>query len=81
MNKKQAQNLSEDIRKQLDDRSFIDNVYLSIKGIGTKVFKECKCDQLEGWLFIWTKNDTFLMEEEDIGDFVLIDANLAPSLI
>jgi len=82
MTSRQARNLSDDIRKELtDDSYFTDNIYLSIKNVGTKSFKNCKCDRLDGWLFIWTKDDTFLVRESEAGDFLIIDTNPSPPLI
>jgi hypothetical protein len=75
MNAKEAQNFSVDILKELDDTSFSDSLYFSIRNVGTKVFRQCKYDQIEGWLFIWTKQEVFFMKESDLGDFVVIDAN------
>jgi hypothetical protein len=81
MTSKQAHNFSEDVRKELDEKSFISNIYLSIRGVGNKIFKHCTYDSLEGWLFIWTPEENFVAKESDIGDFVIVDANQTPSLI
>jgi hypothetical protein len=75
MNSKEAKNFSEDIAKELNDFSYIDSVYISVKGVGTKVFKRCKCDQIDGWLFVWTPTESFYTLETDLGDFIIIDAN------
>jgi hypothetical protein len=82
MTRKQAQNFSEDIKSELGDEDYYDDIYLSIKNVGTKMFKKCCYDQIDGWLFIWTQSDTFVAKESEIGDFVIVDsAHSALSLI
>lgn len=75
MNKTTAKNFSEDIRKQLTVDCFSDTIYLSIRNVGTRAFKNCKCDRIDGWLFIWTGEENFYVEETELGDFVFIDAS------
>jgi hypothetical protein len=81
MNLKEARNFSEDARKELDSYSFTDDVYLSIKNVGTKAFRHCSYDQLDGWLFIWTPTESFFVKESEMGDFLIIDAQLNATLI
>ena len=77
MNSRDAQRFSDDIRKELDENSFVDNIYMSVKHVGTKVFRNCKCDQIDGWIFIWTQTETYTVKESDMGDFVIIDTNMS----
>lgn len=80
MNRLNANKLMIDLGKELSEDTFVDNIYLSIRNVGTKVFKKCKFERLEGWIFIWTQDDSFCVKEKDLGDFLVIDTD-SPSLI
>lgn len=51
------------------------NVYLSIKGIGTKVFHDATSQIIDGWLFIWSREETFCVSMEEVGDLVCINVD------
>jgi hypothetical protein len=72
MTRKQAQNLMEDLGKNLTPSDFSESVYLSIKGVGTKTFRKCAYYEVDGFTFIWTKEDTYIISKEELGEFVII---------
>jgi len=72
MTLKQATNLKEDIGKNIRPFDYCEDVYLSIKGIGNKSFRNCTYLESEGWLFIWTESESFIINTNDIGDFIFI---------
>jgi len=72
MNRKQAEHLLTDLRKSLQPRDYCEDVYLSIKGAGSKSFKSCSYFDAENWLFIWTPDDSFVFDKREIGDFVFV---------
>jgi hypothetical protein len=61
-----------DIGKSLSEEHYIEDVYLSINGVGTKVFKKCAYHEAEGYTFIWTKEEKFLISKKEMGDYVVI---------
>jgi hypothetical protein len=75
MTLKQAQNLLTDLRKSLQIRDYCEDLYLSIKDVGTKVFRSCAYFETESWVFIWTIDDSFVFSKKLIGDFVLVHPN------
>lgn len=80
MNRTNANKLMADLGKEMNHASFTDNIYLSIRNVGTRVFKNCKFESLEGWMFIWTRDDSFCVKEKDLGDFLVIDTD-SPVLV
>lgn len=56
--------------KNLTSQDFCDTLYLSIKNVGTKTFRSCSFHQEDDYLFIWTKNENFLLNRREIGDFI-----------
>lgn len=68
----EATDLMLDWGKNLLPKDFCETLYLSISGIGTKTFKSCSFHQQDDFLFIWTKNENFLINRNEIGDFVAI---------
>lgn len=80
MTKKQAENFCFDVAKNLNDEDFSETLYISIKNKGTKVFRNCKHDRIDGWIFFWSREETYFVKEKDIGDFVIVEKNMAPTL-
>jgi len=74
MNRKQAENLLVDLRKSLEPRDYCEDVYLSIRGVGSKSFKSCAYFDSEHWLFLWTPDDSFVFDKREVGDFVFVPA-------
>ena len=72
MTKKQANNLMSDLRKELTSTDFCETLYVSINGIGTKIFKECAYHECDGYTFIWTSDESFLIDKKDCGDFIVV---------
>lgn len=72
MTRKQAERLMEDISQELTVLDFCEDIYLSIKDVGSKVFKKCAYHEAEGYTFIWTENEKYLISKKEIGDHVII---------
>jgi len=72
MTKKQALQLQQDWGKHLSPNDYNQTLYLSIKGIGTKVFKECYYHEQDNYMFVWTKNESFIAKKQELGDFVAV---------
>jgi hypothetical protein len=72
MNRKQAENLLVDLRKNLQPRDYCEDVYLSLRGVGSKKFKSCAYFETETWLFIWTPDDSFVINKTEVGDLVFV---------
>lgn len=75
MTKAQAQRLMDDLGENLIPEDYCEDLYISIKNVGTKTFKQCSYYECEGYAFIWTLTDKFLISKKEIGDFVLIPKN------
>ncbi len=71
MTAKQAQNLLQDLRKSLDHEDYCVDIYVSIKGVGSKSFKSCAYFETDRWLFVWLKDESFVLDRKKIGDFVM----------
>ena len=72
MNLSQANNLQKDISKDISECDFVNDIYLTVKGIGTKVFRDCAFHETDDWIFIWTTSESFLINRKKIGDHVLV---------
>ena len=79
MTKVQANRFLLDIRSKLDAEDYYQTVYISIRNVGNRSFKDACCQSLEGWLFVWTKGDSFCVLEKDLGDFVCADITTMPT--
>jgi hypothetical protein len=75
MTRKQAQLLLDDWTYAIEEKDLCENIYVSIKSVGTKVFKKCCYHETENYIFIWTKEDKFLINKKELGDFVIIPQN------
>lgn len=71
MTRKNACKLRDDIGKSLCDDDYNEDVYLSIKHVGTKTFQKCVYHEVENWIFIWTREDSFMVDRKDLGDMVI----------
>ena len=72
MTHQQATDLMLDWGKNLLPVDFCETLYLSIRGVGTKTFKSCSFHQEDDYLFIWTKTENYLLNRNEIGDFVAV---------
>jgi hypothetical protein len=75
----QAHRFLGDIRSNLTISDYCQTIYISIREVGTKSFDNACYQSLEGWLFIWTKDDAFCVPEKELGDFVCIDTLTMPT--
>lgn len=75
MTRKQAESLKEDLEKSITLEDYIEDLYISINGIGSKVFRNCVYLEAEGWLFVWTKEESYMVRKKDIGDCVIAPAS------
>lgn len=67
----------EDIGKSLTKADYSEDIYLSIRDIGTKVFKKCAYHEVDGYTFIWTEKEQYLISRKEIGDYVVIPYDAA----
>jgi hypothetical protein len=79
MTSKQANRFLSDIRLGLSESDYCQTIYISIRGVGTRSFTNACCQSLEGWLFIFTKDESFCVLEKDLGDFVCADITTMPT--
>lgn len=75
MTTKQAQFLLKDWGSNLLPEDYCETIYLSIRGVGTKTFKNCCYHESDGYIFIWTREESFMVKKTDMGDFVSIPDN------
>lgn len=78
MNAQAAQHFLQDIRPNIEPTDYATGIYLSIRGVGTKTFHNATHQIVEGWLFIWTEDDSFCIRLKDLGDFILADTSDMP---
>ena len=71
----QAQRLMMDLGKNLIYDDYCEDLYISINNIGTKTFKNCAYFECEGYTFIWTLEESFLISKKEMNDFVIIPKN------
>lgn len=74
--------MMDDLGKNITEQDYIDDIYLSINGVGTQVFKNCSYFEADGYTFIWTKEARFLISRKEVGDYVIIpyDPNIKITL-
>lgn len=75
MTAKQAQYLLQDWGSNLGPTDFSESVYVSIRGVGTRVFRGCAYYEAENYLFVWTASESFCINKKDMGDLVIIPYN------
>lgn len=72
MTNKQALQLQKDWGENLTDEDFHETLYMSIKGVGAKTFKSCSYHEQDDYVFIWTREESFLINRKELGDFVIV---------
>jgi hypothetical protein len=72
MTKSQAKRLMEDLGNNLLPEDYRENVYISVNGVGTEVFKNCAYFEAEGYSFIWTETEKRLLSKKEMGNYALI---------
>lgn len=65
----------EDLGKNITEADYKENIYLSINAVGTRVFKDCAYFEADGYTFIWTREENFILNKQDLGDYVIIPYN------
>lgn len=73
MTQKQAEYLLQDWGGNLLPEDYCETIYLSVKGVGTKTFRQCCYHDAGDYVFIWTKEESFKAKKKDLGDFVMSD--------
>ena len=56
----------EDLGNNLLPEDYRENVYISINGIGTEIFKNCAYFEAEGYSFIWTETEKRLLSKKEM---------------
>lgn len=79
MTRKQAERLKEDLEKSITLDDYVEDLYISIKDIGSKVFRNCVYLEVEGWIFIWTHEESYVVLKKDIGECVIAPASFYTS--
>jgi hypothetical protein len=72
MTKEQANYLLNDWGKNLSPEDYCETIYLNIVGIGSRRFKDCCYHDADGYIFIWTRTESFVVNKMDLGEFLLI---------
>ena len=72
MTKVQATNLLEDWGKGLKPKDYDQHIYVSIRGVGSKVFRNCAYHETDGYTFIWTKQEKYILNKKEVGDFIIV---------
>jgi hypothetical protein len=62
----------EDLGKTLTPVDYTENIYISIRNVGNKVFRKCAYHEAENFTFIWTVGESFMMDKKEMGDFVVV---------
>jgi hypothetical protein len=75
MTKTQAQRLMIDLGKNLTHDDYCEDLYISINNIGTRTFKKCAYFECEGYTFIWTPKELFLINKKKMNDLIIIPKN------
>lgn len=79
MTPKQANLFLSDIQSELIPTDYCQNIYVSIRDIGTRSFVNAHCQSIDGWLFICTKTESFCVQEKNLGDYVCVDTVTMPT--
>jgi hypothetical protein len=77
MTNKQAQFLLKDWGSNLLPEDYCETIQLSIKGVGTRMFKQCCYHESDEYVFIWTVEESFIASKKDLGDFVSLYGDLS----
>jgi hypothetical protein len=72
MTSKQAIQLQKDWGQHLTEEDYHETLYVSIKGVGAKTFKSCSYHEQDDYIFIWTRDESFLIDRKELGDFVIV---------
>jgi hypothetical protein len=70
-----AKRLMKDLGKNLTQDDYIENVCVSVNGVVRGVYKDCACFESDGYTFIWTREDSFLIDGKKLGRYVILQYN------
>jgi hypothetical protein len=79
MTRKQAEKLKLDLEKSIKPIDYVEDLYISINGIGSKIFRKCVYLDADGWIFIWTAEESYMFRKKDLGDAVIIPTSYSTS--
>jgi hypothetical protein len=79
MTRKQAELLKIDLEKSITPEDYIEDLYVSINGVGAKIYRKCVYLDAEGWLFIWTADESYIFSKKDLKDTVVVPASYSTS--
>lgn len=72
MTKAQAKRLMEDLGNNLLPEDYRENIYISVNGVGTEIFRNCAYFEAEEYSFIWTEDKKLLLSKKEMGNYALI---------
>ena len=81
MTNKQAQFLLKDWGNNLLPDDYCETVYLSIKGVGAKTFKNCCYHDSGNYIFIWTSGENLAINKKNLGDFVSVPTDASKRIL
>ena len=70
-----AKRLMKDLGNNLVQDDYIENICVSVNGLINAVYKECAYFVSDGYTFVWTSKDSFLIDEKKIGRYVILQYN------
>ena len=75
MTHRQAELLKMDLEKSITPEDYTEDLYVSINGVGSKIYRDCVYLDAEGWLFIWTMTESYMFSKKDLKDTVVVPAS------
>ena len=75
MKTQSAKRLMEDLGKNLTQDDYVENICISINGIISAVYEDCSYFESDGYTFVWTREDSFLIDEKKIGRYAILQYN------
>ena len=70
-----AKRLMADLGKNLTQDDYIENICVSMDGLISGVYKDCAYFESEGYTFVWTKEDSFLIDQKRVGRYAILQYN------
>ena len=64
--------LADDLKLGFTVDDYNQDVYVSIKEFGTRVYRKCAFHETETHIFIWTSKIDYIVSKSDVGDFVIV---------
>lgn len=66
-----------DIARDISADDYQHDIYISFKEHPSKSYRNCAYFETDGYTFIWTKNSSEMISKSEVGDYILIPADLA----